>query len=114
MLNCRGPANAGGVGWAVGSATGVGGAFNNIDRFRTNNAVVNGPVGTFDSLRLFRSGSNLEYPFQTRPELGETIAIAPGVYWVRMRLPMQRACWTSGRAMAGPRFHLLRPVLISR
>ncbi len=36
-----------------------------------------------------RPASNLEYPFESRPELGETIAIAPGVYWVRMRLPMQ-------------------------
>ncbi|HTK79551.1 MAG TPA: MBL fold metallo-hydrolase [Rhizomicrobium sp.] len=36
-----------------------------------------------------RPGGNLDYPFQTRPELGETVAIAPGVHWVRMRLPMQ-------------------------
>ncbi len=36
-----------------------------------------------------RPGSNLDYPFAARPELGETIAIAPGVRWVRMRLPMQ-------------------------
>jgi glyoxylase-like metal-dependent hydrolase (beta-lactamase superfamily II) len=36
-----------------------------------------------------RPGSNLDYPFETRPELGETIAIAPGLHWVRMRLPMQ-------------------------
>jgi glyoxylase-like metal-dependent hydrolase (beta-lactamase superfamily II) len=36
-----------------------------------------------------RPGSNLDYPFSARPELGETIVIAPGVHWVRMRLPMQ-------------------------
>ncbi len=36
-----------------------------------------------------RPGSNLDYPFATRPDVGETIAIAPGVHWVRMRLPVQ-------------------------
>jgi glyoxylase-like metal-dependent hydrolase (beta-lactamase superfamily II) len=36
-----------------------------------------------------RPGRNLDYPFATRPELGETIEIAPGLHWVRMRLPMQ-------------------------
>lgn len=36
-----------------------------------------------------RPGRNLDYPFETRPELGETIEIAPGVHWIRMRLPMQ-------------------------
>jgi glyoxylase-like metal-dependent hydrolase (beta-lactamase superfamily II) len=36
-----------------------------------------------------RPGRNLEYPFAARPELGQSIAIAPGVHWVRMRLPMQ-------------------------
>ncbi|HEV2561611.1 MAG TPA: MBL fold metallo-hydrolase [Rhizomicrobium sp.] len=36
-----------------------------------------------------RPGRNLDYPFETRPELGATIEIAPGVHWVRMRLPMQ-------------------------
>ncbi len=37
-----------------------------------------------------RPGRNLDYPFgETRPELGQTIVIAPGVHWVRMRLPMQ-------------------------
>ena len=36
-----------------------------------------------------RPGSNLEYPIGRHPELGEMIAIAPGVFWVRMRLPMQ-------------------------
>jgi glyoxylase-like metal-dependent hydrolase (beta-lactamase superfamily II) len=36
-----------------------------------------------------RPGSNLDYPFENRPELGETIEVAPGVHWVRMRLPMQ-------------------------
>jgi len=32
---------------------------------------------------------SLEYPFEQRPELGETIEIAPGVQWIRMRLPIQ-------------------------
>jgi glyoxylase-like metal-dependent hydrolase (beta-lactamase superfamily II) len=36
-----------------------------------------------------RPGRNLDYPFETRPELGQSIAVAEGVYWVRMRLPMQ-------------------------
>ena len=36
-----------------------------------------------------RPGRNLDYPFETRPELGETIEVAPGMHWVRMRLPMQ-------------------------
>ncbi len=36
-----------------------------------------------------RPGRNLDYPFETRPEIGETIQIAPGIHWVRMRLPMQ-------------------------
>ena len=36
-----------------------------------------------------RPGQTLEYPFDTRPELGETIEVAPGVHWIRMRLPMQ-------------------------
>jgi len=36
-----------------------------------------------------RPGRNLDYPFETRPELGETIEVVPGVHWIRMRLPMQ-------------------------
>ncbi|HUO91989.1 MAG TPA: MBL fold metallo-hydrolase [Rhizomicrobium sp.] len=36
-----------------------------------------------------RPGRNLDYPFETRPELGETIEVAPGIHWIRMRLPMQ-------------------------
>jgi len=36
-----------------------------------------------------RPGRNLDYPFELRPELGETIEIAPGLHWIRMRLPMQ-------------------------
>src|SRR3954452_16901811 len=36
-----------------------------------------------------RPGSNLDYPLSARPELGETMTIAPGVNWVHMRLPMQ-------------------------
>ena len=36
-----------------------------------------------------RSGSNLEFPFAVRPELGEAIEVAPGILWVRMRLPFQ-------------------------
>jgi len=38
---------------------------------------------------LGRPGSSLDYPFAGRPELGETIEVAPGVFWARMRLPMQ-------------------------
>jgi glyoxylase-like metal-dependent hydrolase (beta-lactamase superfamily II) len=36
-----------------------------------------------------RPGRNLDYPFETRPELGQAIEVAPGVHWIRMRLPMQ-------------------------
>jgi glyoxylase-like metal-dependent hydrolase (beta-lactamase superfamily II) len=37
-----------------------------------------------------RPGRNLDYPLgETRPELGATIEIAPGIHWIRMRLPMQ-------------------------
>ncbi|MEJ1969867.1 MAG: MBL fold metallo-hydrolase [Rhizomicrobium sp.] len=36
-----------------------------------------------------RPGSNLEYPFETRPEIGQSIEVAPGIQWIRMRLPMQ-------------------------
>ena len=36
-----------------------------------------------------RPGSTLDYPFEMRPELGETVTVAPGVLWVRMRLPFQ-------------------------
>jgi glyoxylase-like metal-dependent hydrolase (beta-lactamase superfamily II) len=36
-----------------------------------------------------RPGSNLDYPFEARPEPGGTILVAPGVHWIRMPLPMQ-------------------------
>ena len=36
-----------------------------------------------------RPGRNLDYPFETRPQPGETIEVAPGIHWVRMRLPFQ-------------------------
>jgi glyoxylase-like metal-dependent hydrolase (beta-lactamase superfamily II) len=36
-----------------------------------------------------RPGRNLDYPFETRPELGQIIDVAPGMHWIRMRLPMQ-------------------------
>lgn len=36
-----------------------------------------------------RPGRNLDYPFSSRPERGMTIVVAPGVHWVRMRLPFQ-------------------------
>lgn len=36
-----------------------------------------------------RPGRNLEYPFEARPEPGETIPVAPGIHWIRMRLPFQ-------------------------
>jgi glyoxylase-like metal-dependent hydrolase (beta-lactamase superfamily II) len=42
-----------------------------------------------DAQAPVRPGRNLDYPFAARPELGETIHVAPGVHWVRMRLPMQ-------------------------
>ena len=29
----------------------------------------------------------LEYPFSSKPALGETIEVAPGVLWIRMTLP---------------------------
>jgi len=34
-------------------------------------------------------GRNLDYPIEGRPELGETVIVAPGLHWVRMRLPFQ-------------------------
>jgi glyoxylase-like metal-dependent hydrolase (beta-lactamase superfamily II) len=37
-----------------------------------------------------RPGRNLDYPWgEDRPELGKAIQIAPGIHWIRMRLPMQ-------------------------
>ncbi len=37
-----------------------------------------------------RPGRNLDYTFcEERPEIGKTIEIAPGIHWIRMRLPMQ-------------------------
>jgi glyoxylase-like metal-dependent hydrolase (beta-lactamase superfamily II) len=36
-----------------------------------------------------RPGRNLDYPFETRPETGQSIEVSPGIYWIRMRLPMQ-------------------------
>ena len=30
----------------------------------------------------------LQYPFSTSPEFGTTMEVAPGVYWLRMPLPM--------------------------
>ena len=42
-----------------------------------------------DAEARVRPGRNLDYPFETRPELGQSIEVAPGVHWVRMRLPMQ-------------------------
>ena len=30
----------------------------------------------------------LQYPFSTSPEFGTTMQVAPGVYWLRMPLPM--------------------------
>jgi glyoxylase-like metal-dependent hydrolase (beta-lactamase superfamily II) len=36
-----------------------------------------------------RIGSNkLAYPFESRPEQGELLSVAPGVFWVRMPLPI--------------------------
>ncbi len=28
-----------------------------------------------------RPGSNLDYPFESRPEIGQTIEVVPGVHW---------------------------------
>ncbi|HEY5048169.1 MAG TPA: MBL fold metallo-hydrolase [Rhizomicrobium sp.] len=37
-----------------------------------------------------RPGRTLDYPFEgRRPEPGETIEVAPGLLWIRMRLPFQ-------------------------
>ncbi|HEY6577725.1 MAG TPA: MBL fold metallo-hydrolase, partial [Rhizomicrobium sp.] len=36
-----------------------------------------------------RPGRNLDYPFSARPEPGQTVVVAPGLHWVRMRLPFQ-------------------------
>jgi glyoxylase-like metal-dependent hydrolase (beta-lactamase superfamily II) len=37
-----------------------------------------------------RPGRNLDYPWgEGRPELGQAIEVAPGIQWIRMRLPMQ-------------------------
>ena len=36
-----------------------------------------------------RPGRNLHYPFAARPEPGATVEVAPGVHWIRMRLPFQ-------------------------
>ncbi len=36
-----------------------------------------------------RPGRNLDYPFAARPEPGAMIEVAPGVHWIRMRLPFQ-------------------------
>jgi len=38
-----------------------------------------------------RPGADLDYPFEKRPETGETIEVAPGVHWLRMPLPFQLA-----------------------
>ncbi len=42
-----------------------------------------------DAEARVRPGRNLDYPFEARPELGQSVEVAPGVHWVRMRLPMQ-------------------------
>ena len=36
-----------------------------------------------------RDDRGLIYPFETKPALGEAIEVAPGVLWVRMKMPMQ-------------------------
>jgi glyoxylase-like metal-dependent hydrolase (beta-lactamase superfamily II) len=36
-----------------------------------------------------RPGRSLHYPFDLRPELGSAIEVRPGIWWIRMRLPMQ-------------------------
>ena len=47
-----------------------------------------GPALTARPARV-RPGQNLDYPFTARPETGEATEIAPGIHWVRMRLPFQ-------------------------
>lgn len=37
------------------------------------------------------SSSRIQYEFEARPETGETLQIAPGVYWLRMHLPFSLA-----------------------
>src|ERR1700743_298266 len=54
------------------------------DRYFTKEFVLS------DTSLSTRPGRNLDYPLgETRPELGTTIEIAPGIHWIRMRLPMQ-------------------------
>ncbi len=36
-----------------------------------------------------RPGSNLDYPFDTKPLPGTMMEVAPGIHWIRMPLPMQ-------------------------
>ncbi len=36
-----------------------------------------------------RPGRTLDYPCDQRPEPGQTVELAPGIHWIRMRLPMQ-------------------------
>jgi glyoxylase-like metal-dependent hydrolase (beta-lactamase superfamily II) len=38
-----------------------------------------------------RERDGLTYPFEKRPELGEALPVAPGVFWVRMKLPFALA-----------------------
>ncbi len=42
-----------------------------------------------DTKARIRPDDPLDYPFETRPETGQTIEVAPGIHWVRMRLPFQ-------------------------
>ncbi len=42
-----------------------------------------------DKPARIRQGQNLDYPFESYPEPGTAIEIAPGVHWARMRLPFQ-------------------------
>lgn len=39
------------------------------------------------SLQDTSSGDAITYPFSAKPSLGETIEVAPGVLWIRMKLP---------------------------
>ena len=35
--------------------------------------------------------SGINYEFDTRPETGETMQVAPGLFWLRMHLPFSLA-----------------------
>jgi glyoxylase-like metal-dependent hydrolase (beta-lactamase superfamily II) len=44
---------------------------------------------TESEITLPRVKDGLTYPFPERPEPGQTIKVADGIYWLRMPLPFQ-------------------------